>query len=71
VTKAGGEVTRTSRSVVAKAASKNTLHSNLGMLLSRQLAEMHGGQITVQGSPESGYRYLISLPQTIEGNEGV
>ena len=37
---------------------------NLGLLLSQQLAEMHGGRITMQGTAESGYRYLISLPQT-------
>jgi hypothetical protein len=39
---------------------------NLGFLLSCQLAEMHGGQITVQGGLESGYRYIISLPQKTE-----
>ncbi|MBL1177729.1 GAF domain-containing sensor histidine kinase [Pantanalinema sp. GBBB05] len=36
---------------------------NLALLLSRQLAELHGGYITIQGTPESGYRYVISLPQ--------
>ncbi len=35
---------------------------SLGLLLSCQLAELHGGQILVQGSPESGYRYVLSLP---------
>jgi hypothetical protein len=39
---------------------------NLGVLLSRQLAEMHGGQISIQGTPESGYRYVVSLPQIAE-----
>ncbi len=34
----------------------------LGMLLSCQLAEFHGGQISIQGSRESGYRYILSLP---------
>lgn len=42
---------------------QENLRKNLGLLLSRQLAEMHGGQISIQGSPESGYRYVISLPQ--------
>jgi signal transduction histidine kinase len=39
---------------------------NLALLLSRQLAELHGGYITLQGAPESGYRYVISLPQPSE-----
>lgn len=36
---------------------------NLGLLLSRQLAEMHGGQIMIQGSAGPGYRYVITLPR--------
>ncbi len=36
---------------------------SLGLLLSCHLAELHGGQISVQGSLESGYRYVICLPQ--------
>ena len=44
-------------------------HRNLGLLLSRQIAEMHNGKITIQGSPESGYRYVISLPQQAEASE--
>ncbi|WP_138496925.1 GAF domain-containing sensor histidine kinase [Nostoc sp. PA-18-2419] len=35
---------------------------SLGLLLSCQLAELHGGQILIQGSSESGYRYVLSLP---------
>jgi His Kinase A (phospho-acceptor) domain/GAF domain len=35
---------------------------SLGLLLSCHLAELHGGQISIQGSPESGYRYVLSLP---------
>lgn len=35
---------------------------SLGLLLSCQLAELHGGHILIQGSPESGYRYVLSLP---------
>ncbi|NJO43603.1 MAG: GAF domain-containing sensor histidine kinase [Cyanobacteria bacterium CRU_2_1] len=60
-------------------APNNTLHpatelftpddsrQSLGLLLSRQLAEMHGGNITVQGSTEEGLRYVIKLPQIQEG----
>jgi signal transduction histidine kinase len=35
---------------------------SLGLLLSCELAELHGGQIAIQGSPESAYRYVLSLP---------
>ena len=36
---------------------------SLGLLLSRQLVEIHKGTITIQGSPEGGYRYIVSLPE--------
>lgn len=39
------------------------LRKNLGLLLSRQLAELHGGQILIQGVSEPGYRYVITLPR--------
>ncbi len=42
--------------------SVNLSREKLGLLLSCQMAELHGGQISIQGSPESGYRYVISLP---------
>ncbi|HIK08223.1 MAG TPA: GAF domain-containing sensor histidine kinase [Trichormus sp. M33_DOE_039] len=38
---------------------------SLGLLLSRQLAELHGGQIAMQGSPQSGHRYVLTLPLQI------
>jgi signal transduction histidine kinase len=34
----------------------------LGLLLSTHLAELHGGNITVKGSAEEGYRYVVRLP---------
>ncbi|MEO1373810.1 MAG: GAF domain-containing sensor histidine kinase [Cyanobacteria bacterium J06635_10] len=43
----------------------------LGLLLSCQLAELHGGEITIQGSPESGYRYVFSLPLELGNTEAV
>jgi hypothetical protein len=39
------------------------LRKNLGLLLSRQLAELHGGQILIQGVAEPSYRYVITLPK--------
>ncbi|MTJ10007.1 MULTISPECIES: GAF domain-containing sensor histidine kinase [unclassified Anabaena] len=40
----------------------NMSREKLGLLLSCHLAELHNGQISIQGSPESGYRYVLSLP---------
>lgn len=37
----------------------------LGLLLSRHLAELHGGTITIQGTPEAGYRFVVSLPSLV------
>lgn len=41
----------------------------LGLVLSCHLAELHGGSITIQGSLQSGYRYVFRLP-TLETHEG-
>jgi signal transduction histidine kinase len=40
----------------------NLSRESLGLLLSCQLADLHGGHISIQGSSESGYRYVLSLP---------
>jgi signal transduction histidine kinase len=42
--------------------SPNICREKLGLLLSCHLAELHNGQIAIQGSTESGYRYVLSLP---------
>jgi len=39
---------------------------SLGLLLSKHLTELHGGYIFTQGSQESGYRYVLSLPMQQE-----
>jgi len=38
----------------------------LGLQLCRHLAQTHGGDLQIQGNGESGYRYVISLPQVPE-----
>ncbi len=43
---------------------------NLRLLLSRHLAEIQGGQLFVQSSLESGYRYIALLPISVFGDEG-
>jgi signal transduction histidine kinase len=40
----------------------------LGLVLSCHLAELHGGSIVIQGSLQSGYRYIFRLPK-IETHE--
>lgn len=42
---------------------------NLGLLLSCHLAQMQGGNISIQGTPESGYRYVIQLPKVTAVDE--
>lgn len=42
--------------------SPNMCREKLGLLLSCHLAELHNGRISIQGSTESGYRYVLSLP---------
>jgi signal transduction histidine kinase len=45
------------------------VQGHLGLVLSRQLVELHGGKVSVLGSPESGYRYVIYLPKMNEVTE--
>ena len=80
-----GIATENDRKIIDKASlAKALLESNqteststgnrsrelLGLLLSCHLTEMHGGSISVQGSHQSGYRYILSLPQ-ISSEEGI
>ncbi|MEL7051845.1 MAG: GAF domain-containing sensor histidine kinase [Cyanobacteria bacterium J06634_6] len=47
---------------LATAQKVDASRQELGLLLSRHLIEVHGGEATVQGSAASGYRYIITLP---------
>lgn len=47
---------------LATAQKVDASRQELGLLLSRHLTEMHGGDVNVQGSSASGYRYIITLP---------
>jgi len=47
-------------SELAQANEFNRSHESLRLLLSCYLAELHGGHISIQGTPES-YRYVVSL----------
>jgi hypothetical protein len=55
-------VVRMNASLEQKKPNSSLSRESLGLLLSCQLAEIHGGQISIQGSQESGYRYVLVLP---------
>ncbi len=57
-----GAVSLNSSDLDLKGPTNHMSRESLGLLLSCQLAELHKGQISIQGSIESGYRYLLSLP---------
>jgi len=46
-----------------EANSFNRSHESLRLLLSYHLAKLHNGKILIHGTPESGYRYVVSLPE--------
>ncbi len=47
---------------LANAQKVDASRQELGLLLSRHLTKMHGGEAIVQGSAATGYRYIITLP---------
>ncbi|MFK8182018.1 MAG: GAF domain-containing protein [Phormidesmis sp.] len=47
---------------LATAQKVDTSRQELGLLLSRHLTQVHGGEAAVQGSASTGYRYIITLP---------
>jgi hypothetical protein len=44
---------------------------SLRLLLSCHLAQLQGGQISIEGTGESGYRYIVNLPQLVAVQESV
>ena len=54
------------QSTASATSHSSASREGLGLLLSRQLAETHQGTISIQGSPEGGYRYIVTLPQLAE-----
>ena len=54
-----------------KTSANNDSRESLGLLLSCHLAELQGGHISVQGSSELGYRYVVSLPKLESTDEKV
>ena len=57
------------KAVLELGYQRDTNRKNLGLLLCQQLAELHEGTISVQGSSEGGFRYVISLPWFAEPSE--
>lgn len=60
---ASGSATSALTQELNKLPGSNDSRETLGLLLSCHLAELHGGKISVQGSLDSGYRYIVSLPK--------
>ncbi len=54
---------------VSDTIEAEVLRRNLGILLSRQLAEMHSGKILIQGGSEPGHRYVVMLPRLSAVNQ--
>ncbi|MEX0269916.1 histidine kinase dimerization/phospho-acceptor domain-containing protein [Leptolyngbyaceae cyanobacterium UHCC 1019] len=42
---------------------------NVGLLLSQHLVELHGGKVTVQSGSDTGFRYIITIPQSFNSDE--
>lgn len=47
---------------LATAQKVDASRQELGLLLSQHLTKIHGGNVSVQGSVATGYRYVITLP---------
>jgi signal transduction histidine kinase len=43
--------------------SLNSKQRDLGLLLTQQLVEIHGGKLAIHRRQESGYRYVVTIPQ--------
>lgn len=53
----------------ATASQSANSRQSLGLMLSQQLAQLHAGDIVIQGSAAEGYRYVIRLPQMKPGTD--
>lgn len=60
-------VTSVTKSTQASGSGESREH--LGLLLSCHLAELHRGQLSIQGLSDSGSRYVINLPQLESASE--
>lgn len=40
----------------------------IGLFVSREIVEMHGGSITVEQPEDGGSRFVIRLPVCVDGN---
>lgn len=59
----GAESTSVLSQSLSPASDGTPKREQLALSLSCQLAELHGGKLMVQGSTDSGYRFVVSLPQ--------
>lgn len=68
---AGAEVSVPSKQSAHVEPPFNRSREIMCLLLSCHFAELHGGQISVQKKPESGYRYVVILPDVAAVEENL
>ncbi|PZV09447.1 MAG: histidine kinase [Leptolyngbya sp.] len=51
------------------AAIDITPRKNIGLLLSQHLVELQGGKVTIQSGSETGFRYIITIPQSFNSGK--
>jgi signal transduction histidine kinase len=58
-------------SPMRKPSSKRSRSQDLlRVILSRKIAAMHGGKIMLQGSSDTGYRFIVTIPELPEAEDG-
>lgn len=67
----GGEGTSPQLPYHVNVNTFNRSCESLRLLLSKALAQLHGGKIDILGTPESGYRYVVSLPELALAQESL
>jgi signal transduction histidine kinase len=67
----GSKATSSRDDAEGEKSNSRLSRESLGLLLSSHLAQLHGGYISTQGSQDSGYRYIVSLPMHQENSEEV
>lgn len=65
LTASSGSLVGESQSEPIKTHNSTRSYEHLRLLLSYELIKLHGGKISLQGTPELGYRYVVTLPELV------